>query len=117
METHRLHLASEDRAVVWARASDVMTLKQAIEFYTALIRKVPHLAQPHAARGVARSEVSQTARIGNSLADFERAVRLETQNPEYRLLRASSWLDRGEVARTLADLDEAVGLSPRDACV
>lgn len=67
------------------------------------------LAQAYALRGVSQKEDS--ARV----ADFTKAIELDSENPKFRLLRASAHQAGGRPADCLADLDFALESDPDNA--
>lgn len=95
----------------YLNVADVVPYDQAIEHFTAMIRRDPQSSSAYHDRAWAWN-----ARGEHDIAigDFTEAIRLGGQAPSY-IGRGRAWYDKGDLDRAIADYNEAIRLDPNDA--
>jgi tetratricopeptide (TPR) repeat protein len=93
----------------WARADDVMTLDQAVAFYTAEIQRDAHDPWTWYNRALIHQD---RGKVDQAFADYSAAIR---QNPDYvpaLINRGKLWFARRSVDRAITDYSDAVRAEP-----
>lgn len=95
----------------WVKASDVLRLDQAVEYYTRHIEECPDCSWAYLRRGVVRHELRE---YDLALNDYEASIRLDPKNPDPYSCRGNIWKERGELDRAIADYGEAIRIQPSE---
>jgi tetratricopeptide (TPR) repeat protein len=96
----------------WARPVDVLPLDQALEVYTAEIKRNPHAAWPHFNRGLIYQDRRDT---NKALNDYSEAIRQEPTFVPALINRGNIWLIKGSYDRAIVDFSDAIKIEPKDA--
>jgi tetratricopeptide (TPR) repeat protein len=94
----------------WAKATDIIPLSEAIDFYNAEIERNTHAAWPYYNRGLIHQDHK---RIDQAFADYSSALR---QDPKYvpaLINRGNIWLIRKTPDRAIRDFSDALEADPR----
>lgn len=63
-----------------------------------------------------RGEIeARLGKFAEAIADFDKAIRFDPNNPEYLTGRGNAWFEKGDFDRSLADLNRALSIDP--ACL
>lgn len=94
----------------WIRRSDVVLLSEAIEYFTADLRRSP-TAYAYAIRSLAHRKERQDFQL--AMADAEAAIRLDPKSEFGFLCRAACFETKQEFAEAIADYSRAIALNPK----
>ncbi len=95
----------------WIRKTDVLTVEQALDYYTDEIRR-----EPSGAAFNARGNVWQEkGELDNAIKDHTEAIRLGPTDDAAYNNRGNAFSSRGEYDRAIQDYTEAIRLNPRSA--
>lgn len=94
----------------WLRKDEVMTIDQALAFYTQEIGAKPR-ASVYSHRGYLFAYRGQ---LDRSLADYDAAIRLDPTSPITFSNRGFVWSQKKEPKRAIADFSEAIRLDAQD---
>jgi tetratricopeptide (TPR) repeat protein len=98
----------------WILKKDVQSLDQAIDFYTAEIRKNPKDAAAWTQRALASSAKGDPAK---AIKDFTESLRLGMTDINAYAGRGAAFLATGEIDNAIKDLTKALEIDPRNAAV
>lgn len=95
----------------WVQRSQVLTVADAIGYYTQVLAESGESSRSFKLRGLAWY---LSGKPDNAIADFNQAIRLDPQVPSGYLGRAQCRRQKGEYQKAFADYDEAVRLAPKN---
>lgn len=93
----------------WVRKTDVMTIEQALAFWTEEIRRNPTASHAYGNRASAWDEKGE---LDNAIADATEAIRLDPTASTRWNNRAIYWQRKGEIENAIKDYTEAIRLKP-----
>lgn len=102
------------------RAKALASLERMPEALTATNRAIelaPDHAFAHLARAVYRSHAEGYDAYDQVVADLDRAVELEPENPAFRRQRGEYLMEHGKFAAALVDVEKALALAPGAAAL
>ena len=102
--------AKGGRTSGWAAAADVVSIEQAVDFFTAQIRTHPHNAFPYAS---ALSFTLTRDELDSPSATSTRPS-ASIPNTAARCGRGTTWLSKKQFDKAIADFDEAIRLDPKN---
>ena len=97
------------RVAGWTRASEVVPLDKAVDYYTEQIRLNPKSAHAYLCRGAVLDEKGRT---DAAIADYNQALRLDPKYVAALNNRGTVLLDKGLAKEAIADYNEALRLNP-----
>ncbi len=95
----------------WFQKHDVLTIDQALDFYSELLKENPTAAYWHI-RAIAWMEKGDYEK---AIKDFTESIRLDSQSASSFIYRGSLWLDKGEYDKAIEDFTETIRLEPKNA--
>ncbi len=93
----------------WARASDVIPLSEAIDFYTAEIKANPHSASAYFLRAMIEKD---HGRIDEAFSDYSAAIRQDPKFVPALINRGNLWLAKKSHDRAITDFSDAILADP-----
>jgi tetratricopeptide (TPR) repeat protein len=103
--------AEGGRTSGWTAAADVVSIEQAVDFFTAQIRTHPRDAFPYAMRAFIHFDKNE---LDFAVRDFNEALSLDPRDPAARCGRGTAWLSKKQFDKAIADFDEALRLDPKN---
>ncbi|HTU25227.1 MAG TPA: tetratricopeptide repeat protein [Pirellulales bacterium] len=89
----------------WLSTANVMPAQNAVDYFTAAIRRNPSDARLYSRRGVARA---LNKNIQGALADYQEAIRLKPAEAVYYGDRGCFYMAAGDFDRAIADFAEEI---------
>jgi tetratricopeptide (TPR) repeat protein len=95
----------------WAKASDIVPLNQAIEFYSEEIKRNPHAAWAYCKRGMIYHDMGK---IDDAFSDYSDAIRQDLRFVPALINRGNIWLvTRKTPDRAITDFTDALEADPK----
>ena len=115
-----LWIHSAEGLLGWIRKSEATPLDNAVDYFSARIRRNPRDAEAYHRRATALSATAfrrsnAAAQLELALRDADQALRLAPGEPAYYQGRGNIWLSKDNPDRALADFQQAMRLAPADA--
>ena len=96
----------------WVRKTEVMTVEQALAFWTEEIRRNPTVSRAYGNRSSAWNAQGE---LDNAIADVTEAIRLDPTDSAWWNNRANYWTRKGEIENAIKDYTETIRLKPSSA--
>jgi len=96
----------------WAKADDLISLDEAVAYYTKQILANPSDPSRYNARGNAWRALGQ---LDDAIADYTEALRLNPRSVSALANRGNAWRARRDYDKALADFTEALRIDPESA--
>jgi tetratricopeptide (TPR) repeat protein len=96
----------------WISTKSVVSLNQAVEFFTVQLKKGPRSPALLNSRGLSFKALGE---LDKAIADFDEAIVTDSNDPAFFINRGNIYVDKKQYDRAVKDFDVAVKLDPQSA--
>ena len=95
----------------WIEASDVVLYEDAIDYFSAEIRRDPSNWSAYSTRGLLWTNRGE---YDKAIADYNEIIHIAPDSPWGYLARGFTWIHKKQFDNAIQDFEEAIGKAPKD---